>query len=92
MAPATAGGRWLAVLTLPACFLYMNHNVNEVAQTLAERSLRHKLDRLLHIDLSLKHLMELDLDGDGSVSEYEMGTENKPQVSVLPTIGTGQEG
>jgi len=37
LAPETPAGRWLAVATLPACFLYMNHNVNEVAQNLAER-------------------------------------------------------
>jgi len=72
LSPSTELGRGLSILILPCAIVFCATQMGRLPPKLfGEEDAVDKLTRRLAIGLSLKRLVEMDHDGDASVSEFE---------------------
>ena len=69
--PVTQSGRWLCAFTLPSAVVFLNLLIAEVAYSVTDEGMANKIKNLLQADLSIEHLFDMDVDGDGEVTLYE---------------------
>ena len=69
--PQTQAGRMWAILFIPLAVAAAGEVLGNAASFLARRRQKEAYDRTLHRELSLDYLLQLDANGDGSVSREE---------------------
>ena len=70
--PKTELGRGLALLLLPCSVVFVGTTLSALqGRIIGEDSEEEKLSRLLGHGLSLSRLLEMDTNGDGSITEFE---------------------
>lgn len=70
--PATWTGRLLSIFFVPCAVVFIGNQLGEIGPLIlnGDASSR-KLQKLMNVDLSLEAILDMDDDGDGSVTEYE---------------------
>ena len=69
--PHTKAGRLWAVAYIPLAVAVAGEVLGSIASTLVERRQKEAHDRILHRELTTDYLLQLDSNGDGTVSREE---------------------
>lgn len=67
--PSTFFGRWLCVLSLPLCVIFVNLKLGGIGDVIVQSTIFDELNVVLNVDLSLQNLLAMDDDGDVSATK-----------------------
>mmetsp|Transcript_446 Transcript_446/g.976 ORF Transcript_446/g.976 Transcript_446/m.976 type:complete len:340 (+) Transcript_446:239-1258(+) len=71
ISPQTPQGRWFAVFFLPFAVIFVSTQLSSLANILLGKTEDTKVKALMSVDLSLEALLNMDTDGDGTITEFE---------------------